>query len=290
MGRSKQQSWFEMYPPVPAGEITTSVVVPVFELLKGNNGVISDGLPLAPGLPTSTALRRRRHPHQGTHHAQYTTPRGETRQRLGRHENSISNFVKDSIHSEEDDTTSLPCVSSDVDQYLDEVLVRARAELPDPLRLPPRSSVVELSDGLLRGLSNITRLGEAEVSCEGDDIRIKAVITSDEIKARFPLGEEKPGSDWEGYAVFISNDFQAQVEGVMEKREGGQKFHPRLERFRINKFKDARVEMTGLRFISYALGEMTTLMSGIFQRSIASAIQGPLKEALARHMRELEIQ
>ncbi|KAG8173859.1 hypothetical protein JTE90_016589 [Oedothorax gibbosus] len=84
MGRSKQQSWFEMYPPVPAGEITTSVVVPVFELLKGNNGVISDGLPLAPGLPTSTALRRRRHPHQGTHHAQYTTPRGETRQRLGR--------------------------------------------------------------------------------------------------------------------------------------------------------------------------------------------------------------
>ncbi|KAG8173861.1 hypothetical protein JTE90_016590 [Oedothorax gibbosus] len=193
------------------------------------------------------------------------------------------------FHSE-DDTLSLPCVSSDVDQYLDEVLARARAELPDPLRLPPRSSVVELSDGLLWGLSNITRLGEAEVSCEGDDIRIKAVITSDEIKGRYTWRKKKPGRDWEGYVVFISNDFQAEVEGVMEKREGGQKSHPRLERFRIKKFKDARVEMTGLGYITWALGEMTTLMSGIFQRAIASAIQGPLKEALERHMRELEIQ
>lgn len=35
MGRSKQHSWFEMYPPIPTGEITTSVIDPDFELLEG---------------------------------------------------------------------------------------------------------------------------------------------------------------------------------------------------------------------------------------------------------------
>lgn len=66
--------------------------------------------------------------------------------------------------------------------------------------------------------------------------------------------------------------------------------HPKLERFVIKKFQKAKVEMTGAGFITWALGEITTLMSGIFQRAIAHAIQDPIREALERQMQELTLE
>ncbi|GFR19976.1 uncharacterized protein TNCT_66551 [Trichonephila clavata] len=47
------------------------------------------------------------------------------------------------------------CKRLSVHDYLDEILEKARDELPDPIRLPPRSSFVELSDGVLWVLTTL---------------------------------------------------------------------------------------------------------------------------------------
>lgn len=97
-------------------------------------------------------------------------------------------------------------------------------------------------------------------------------------------------SDKEGYVVFISNDFAADVEVTIDQPEGETKLNPELKKLEIQKFKDARIETTGHGLISWTVGELTTLLSGVFQRSIARAIQGPLKEALERELREITIE
>uniref|UniRef100_A0A2L2Y363 Uncharacterized protein n=1 Tax=Parasteatoda tepidariorum TaxID=114398 RepID=A0A2L2Y363_PARTP len=69
----------------------------------------------------------------------------------------ISRF-SDEDGNEVEHGTGADCVKTDVNEYLDQVFEKARNELPDPMRLPPRSTFVELNDGRLWGLSNITRL------------------------------------------------------------------------------------------------------------------------------------
>ncbi|GFY62273.1 uncharacterized protein TNIN_145171 [Trichonephila inaurata madagascariensis] len=183
------------------------------------------------------------------------------------------------------------CKRPSVHDYLDEILEKARDELPDPIRLPPRSSFVELSDGVLWGLDNITRLGDAEIECiDENSILVKAKVTTDELKGRYTWQKERRNkSPREGYVVFISHDFEAEVDTLIEKKNG-QITHPVLQRFEINRFKDAKVEITGMGFFTWALGEMTTLFSGVFQRAIGHAVQGPLQEALQRQMREIDIE
>ncbi|XP_015921475.1 uncharacterized protein [Parasteatoda tepidariorum] len=200
----------------------------------------------------------------------------------------ISRLFGENDSEKERDTS---CVKTDVNEYLDRVLEKARKELPDPMRLPPRSTIVELNDGVLWGLSNITRLGETEVSCDGNTITIKGKITTDELKGRYTWSKLTKHSDREGYIVFISHDFEAECEVIIERHEGeGEPTHPRLEKFDIKKFKDAKIEMTGLGYLTWALGEMTTLLSGIFQRVIGNALEGPIREALERQMREINIE
>ncbi|GBM30038.1 hypothetical protein AVEN_165606-1 [Araneus ventricosus] len=183
------------------------------------------------------------------------------------------------------------CKKPNVHDYLDEMLEKAREELPDPIRLPPRSSFVDLSDGVLWGLSNLTRLGDAEVQClDENTIVVKAKVTTDELKGRYTWQKERRNqSPREGYVVFISHDFEAAIDFRVAKNNG-EITHPVLERFEIKKFKNAKVEITGMGFLTWALGEMTTLMSGVFQRAIAHSVQGPLEEALQRQMREIDIQ
>lgn len=86
----------------------------------------------------------------------------------------------------------------------------------------------------------------------------------------------------------MSKDFEADITLVIEKKEG-EKTHPQLKKFIINRFKDAKIEMTGMSYFTWAVGEMTTLLSGIFQRAIASCVQDPVKEALERQMREINL-
>ncbi|GFT36799.1 uncharacterized protein NPIL_471661 [Nephila pilipes] len=182
------------------------------------------------------------------------------------------------------------CNKPNVHDYLDEILKKAREDLPDPIRLPPRSSFVELSDGVLWGLSNLTRLGDAKIECvDENSIIVKSKVTTDELKGRYTWQKERRNkSPHEGYVVFISHDFQAEVDTLIEKKNG-QITHPQLQRFEISRFKDAKVEITGMGFFTWALGEMTTLFSGVFQRAIAHAVQGPLQEALQRQMREINL-
>ncbi|GIX73697.1 hypothetical protein CEXT_525471 [Caerostris extrusa] len=172
------------------------------------------------------------------------------------------------------------CKKPNVHDYLDEILLKARKELDDPMRLPPRSSFVELSDGILWGLSNITRLGDVKIECvDQDTIVVKAKITTDELKGRYTWTKERRNkSPREGYVVFISNDFVAEIDTRI-KKNNGEITHPVLERFEIDRFKDARVEITGMGFFTWALGEMTTLFSGVFQRAIAHAVRAPWKRA-----------
>ncbi|XP_054720397.1 uncharacterized protein LOC129230036 [Uloborus diversus] len=178
----------------------------------------------------------------------------------------------------------------DVEEYLDRVMERVRQDLPDPMMLPPRSTIVELSDGHVWGLSNLTRFGNTEVKCEGYTITISAKITTDTIKGRYTWTKVHRGKERQGYVVFISKDFEANVQLSMNYATQDEKdLHPRLDRFEIKRFKKVKVEITGIRFLTWALGEMTTLMSGIFQRAIAHAIEGPLTEALQMRMREISL-
>lgn len=88
--------------------------------------------------------------------------------------------------------------------------------------------------------------------------------------------------------VFISDDFEAQVTLVINHKDG-EVTHPELTRFVINKFKNAKIEMTGMGYFTWALGEMTTLVSGIFQRAIATVVQVPIRESLERQMWEIDL-
>ncbi|XP_015921477.1 mite allergen Lep d 7 isoform X2 [Parasteatoda tepidariorum] len=198
----------------------------------------------------------------------------------------ISRLFGENDSEKERDTS---CVKTDVNEYLDRVLEKARKELPDPMRLPPRSTIVELNDGVLWGLSNITRLGETEVSCDGNTITIKGKITTDELKGRYTWSKEKRHSNKEGNVVFISHDFEADIE-VLIKKNTTEVAHPRLQRFEIKKFKDVKIEISGASYLGWALGELTTKFSGIFQRTIAKTIQDPVTEALEREMREINIE
>ncbi|XP_035216205.1 uncharacterized protein LOC118189652 isoform X2 [Stegodyphus dumicola] len=180
------------------------------------------------------------------------------------------------------------CLDKDVDAYLDKVLERARKELPDPMRLPPRSTIVELHEGVLWGMSTLERSGPSKVTCENSTVTISGKLTVEELKGRYTWKKERKNNDAkEGYIVFISDDFEADVEIVIERQEG-EETHPRLTRFEIKKFKKARIEMTG-GFLPWLLGEMGTLISGIFQRAIGWAVQDPLKEALERQMRDISL-
>lgn len=181
------------------------------------------------------------------------------------------------------------CMNKDVDAYLDKVLEEARQELPDPMRLPPRSTFVELSDGLVWGLSDLRRIGKAKVACEGEKVTIEAKLTTDELKARYTWTKERKNKDpREGYVVIISDDFEADIILVIDHQKN-QVTHPILEKFVIQRFKEVKVEMTGMGYFTWALGEMTTLLSGIFQRSIAATIQDPIKEALEKQMKEIDL-
>ncbi|KAG8186663.1 hypothetical protein JTE90_014739 [Oedothorax gibbosus] len=235
------------------------------------------------------------------------------------------------VHSEEDDTTSLPCVSSDlrkvllgtdftmqyllrvallscfflaaanaqngdscltIDEkgHLEDVLNKVRERLPDPLRLPPRSvSIgVELEDGLLWGLSNLTKLGKADVSCQGSTTIVKLILTTDELKGRYTWSKNVRNQEKSGYVVIISNDFQAEVEVAVVQDESGL-VRPELRRLEIRRFKDARIETTGLGFLTWTAGELATLFSGLFQKIIAKSVQSPLKEALERELRDISV-
>ncbi|XP_054719221.1 uncharacterized protein LOC129228563 [Uloborus diversus] len=177
-----------------------------------------------------------------------------------------------------------------VEKYLDDVLSKVQGDLPDPMRIPPRSTVVELSDGEVWGLSTLTRKGDANVKCEGKKVTITAKFTAEEIKGRYTWHKKLRGRDREGYVVFISEDFEAEADlSITYADDENQHHHPQLERLEISRFKDARIEMTGMSYITWALGEMTTLLSGIFQRAIAHALEGPLREALEMRMREIDI-
>ncbi|XP_054720366.1 uncharacterized protein LOC129230003 [Uloborus diversus] len=203
----------------------------------------------------------------------------------------ISLFIIGECRQRPDEVVTTNCRSQeDVEEYLDRVMEKVRDDLPEPLRLPPRSTVVELSDGNVWGLSNVTRFGSTEVRCEGYTISISAKITTDEVKGRYTWTKAVRGREREGYVVFISKDFEAEIELLMDYGAEEQDLYPRLERFRINRFKNAKVEMTGYGYFTWALGEMTTLMSGIFQRAIAHSIQGPLTEALQMHLREIRLE
>ncbi|KFM68763.1 hypothetical protein X975_13339, partial [Stegodyphus mimosarum] len=162
-----------------------------------------------------------------------------------------------SLFSGSNEEIKTNCINKDVDAYLDTVLEKARKDLPDPMRLPPRSTVVELSDGVLWGMSTLERAGPVKVTCEGSKVTIKGKLTMEEIKGRYTWTKpRRHKEDKEGYVVFISDDFEADVEVVIERREGNEN-HPRLTRFEIKKFKDAKIEMTGLGLFTWTLGEVT---------------------------------
>ncbi|XP_015903369.2 uncharacterized protein [Parasteatoda tepidariorum] len=180
------------------------------------------------------------------------------------------------------------CLKTNIDDYLDNVLKRASKELPDPMRLPPRSAVVDLKDGLTWGLSTLAKLGNAVVDCDGQNITLKIKLTVEELKGRYTWIKETRRRHREGYVTFMSKDFAADVI-ITIKKHNGEVVHPHLERLEIKKFKDVKVEITGMGLISWALGEITTLLSGVFQRTIASAVQSPLAEAIERQMRDINI-
>ncbi|XP_015921478.1 uncharacterized protein [Parasteatoda tepidariorum] len=199
----------------------------------------------------------------------------------------ISRF-SDEDGNEVEHGTGADCVKTDVNEYLDQVFEKARNELPDPMRLPPRSTFVELNDGRLWGLSNITRLGETKVTCDGASITIIGKITTDELKGRYTWTTKKK-SNAEGNVVFISHDFEADYKVVLKKKKG-KVTYPTLKRFVIKKFKNPQIEISGASYLGWALGELTTRFSLFFQRIIAKTIQNPLKEALEREMREIKIE
>ncbi|XP_015921496.1 uncharacterized protein [Parasteatoda tepidariorum] len=182
----------------------------------------------------------------------------------------------------------IECLKKNIDEYLNNVLKRARKELPDPMRLPPRSAIVDLKDGVMWGLSSLEKMGKAVVSCDGANVTIHVKLTVDELKGRYTWIKENRRKTREGYVTFICNDFAADVIIIIRK-QNSEITHPHLERLEIKKFRDVKVEMTGLGLLSWALGEITTRLSGIFQRTIASAVQDPLIEAIQRQMREINI-
>nr|AIW62611.1 hypothetical protein [Scytodes thoracica] len=153
------------------------------------------------------------------------------------------------------------------------------------MRLPPRSTFVELSEGRVWGMQTLHRSGPVQVTClDNDTVVITGKLATDELKARYTW-EKEIRKKREGYILVKTSDFEADVQLIIHK---GQE-HPKLETFKIQRFKDISVEMTGLGFLTWALGEITTMMSGMFQWAIARAVQGPLREALERELYEITL-
>ena len=178
------------------------------------------------------------------------------------------------------------CLDQDVDAYLDKVLEQARKQLPEPMRLPPRSAFVELSEGRVWGMQTLHRSGPMIVTClDNDTVVITGKLATDELKARYTWEKEFRKKKREGFVLVKTNDFEADVQLIIHKGHE----HPKLEAFKIRRFKDISVEMTGLGWLTWALAEVTTMMSGIMQWAIARAVQGPLREALERELYDMTL-
>lgn len=88
-----------------------------------------------------------------------------------------------------------------------------------------------------------------------------------------------------GFVLVTSKDFQVKFRLVINKTEG--LTHPQMEEFRIQRFKNVKVEMTGMGLFSWAMGEITTMMSGVLEWAMKKSIQGPLEEAIQRELRKV---
>lgn len=106
------------------------------------------------------------------------------------------------------------------------------------------------------------------------------------MQARYTWEKEIAGKKHEGLVLVTSKDFLVKFRLVINKEKGS---HPNMEEFKIQRFKNVKVEMTGMGLLSWALGEITTMMSGVLEWAMKKSIQGPLEEAIQRQLWEVTL-
>ncbi|KAG1653080.1 hypothetical protein GQR58_025798 [Nymphon striatum] len=207
-------------------------------------------------------------------------------------------FTNDTEDAEEPEDSKEPenhaiekrqaCGSGNMNSYIDQVLINARPlikQKADPIALKNLKKVVKLYDGKVTGLSSITRTGNVILKCTSSNINLSV---------NFGFGRVSAGYRWKKRVIFVKLKGRAEISfkslgvsaSISQARTSGA--HPVITDLDL-KLKGVKVHISGLSLAGHIIAAIISLISNIFRKVLANAIEGPIRKALQKQLDRIKI-
>lgn len=164
-----------------------------------------------------------------------------------------------------------------VDRMIEKIVENISGEIP----LPDKSGFFILTDGKLRGLKYMKRIGDAKVTC-GPPMTLEALLRFEELTVKYTWRKQTIFSILRGRVFLITNETDI-LFGIKQK---GSKAY--LDKFMIKDIRGIKTEVTGLSYLTWALSRLTSPVINIFRQTMGLIITGPFREAFAQEIENMD--
>ncbi|KAG8183280.1 hypothetical protein JTE90_006474 [Oedothorax gibbosus] len=176
------------------------------------------------------------------------------------------------------------------DEYIDKVLAEVRPKLPEPAFLPERlGRRLRLFNGTLFNLDTVRRTGAAMARCTDTSFSFLVPVSFQNLTGHYNWEVDSRVSVFRGFIKMFVGSVDADVLYTRQRGNGETPTQKALvEKLTIHKLEGVKVEFDGLGPLNRIASRVTGLVTRFFNRGVSRALEGPVKSAINKELRNVE--